>query len=72
MAAGFAGSFCLSVERVLSICEDILCQQLDVMSAADKEILHGVLGRYAAMKRQIEAQETQADRRPKKQKTQER
>jgi hypothetical protein len=27
------------------------------MSAADKEILIGVLGRYAAMKRQIEAQE---------------
>jgi hypothetical protein len=46
-----------SVEMVLSVCEDILCQQLDVMSAADKEILLGVLGRYAAMKRQIEAQE---------------
>jgi L-cysteine desulfidase len=46
-----------SVEMVLSVCEDILCQQLDVMSAADKEILIGVLGRYAAIKRQIEAQE---------------
>ena len=67
MVTGFAGSFCLGVEMVLSICEGILCQQLDVMSAADKEMLIGVLGRYAAMKRQTEAQETQADRRPKTQ-----
>ncbi len=45
-----------SVEMVLGVCEDILCQQLEELSAADKEILLGVLGRYTVMKRQIAAQ----------------
>jgi len=46
-----------SVELVLSVCEDILCQPLDAMSAADKDILINVLGRYSVMKRRIEEQE---------------
>ena len=44
-----------SVEMVLSVCEDILCQPLDELSAAEKEILLGVLGRYTVMKRQLDA-----------------
>ena len=45
-----------SVEMVLSVCEDILCQPLDELTAADKEVLLGVLGRYTVMKRQLETQ----------------
>ena len=44
-----------SVEMVLSVCEDILCQPLDELSAAEKEILLCVLGRYTVMKRQLDA-----------------
>ena len=42
-----------SVEMVLSVCEDILCQPLEELSAAEKELLLGVLGRYTVMKRQL-------------------
>lgn len=45
-----------SVEMVLSVCEDILCQPLENLSTADKDVLLGVLGRYTHMKRQIAAQ----------------
>jgi len=46
-----------SVEQVLSVCEDILCQPLDTLTAQDKEKLLGVLGQYTAMKRRITEQE---------------
>jgi len=53
-----------SIEMVLSVCEDILCQPIDGLSTADKEILLGVLAQYTAMKRQYTAQEKAAN--PKK------
>ena len=49
-----------SVETVLSVCEDILCQPLDELSTADRDILIGVLSRYTMMKRQIIMQEQAA------------
>jgi len=53
-----------SVEMVLSVCEDILCQPIDGLSTTDKDILLGVLAQYTAMKRQYTAQEKAAN--PKK------
>jgi integrase len=41
-----------SVEIVLSVCEDILCQPMDSLSPSDKELLLGVLAQYSMMKRQ--------------------
>ena len=49
-----------SVEMVLSVCEDILCQPIDGLSAADKDILLGVLAQYSMMKRQYDVQEKTA------------
>jgi len=46
-----------SVEQVLSVCEDILCQPLDSLTAQDKEELFGILRQYTAMKRRIAEQE---------------
>lgn len=46
-----------SVEQVLSVCEDILCQPLDNLTAQDKEILLGVLAQYTIMKRNYTEQE---------------
>ncbi len=46
-----------SVEMVLSVCEDILCQPIDGLSLNDKDILLGVLAQYTIMKRQYIAQE---------------
>jgi len=55
-----------SVEMVLSVCEDILCQPLDGLSAADRDILLGVLARYTMMRRQIVEQERAAKPKSKK------
>ena len=49
-----------SVEMVLSVCEDILCQPIDGLTAADKDILLGVLAQYSMMKRQYDVQERTA------------
>jgi hypothetical protein len=49
-----------SVEQVLSVCEDILCQPLDNLTAQDKEILLGVLAQYSVMKRRYAEQERAA------------
>jgi len=57
-----------SVEMVLSVCEDILCQPLDGLSTADRDILLGVLARYTVMKRQYAAQEKAAKPKLKKEK----
>ena len=46
-----------SVEMVMSVCEDILCQPLGKMTVADKDIFLGTLAQYTIMKRQIESQE---------------
>jgi len=46
-----------SVDMVLSVCEDILCQPIENLSAHDKEVLLGVLGQYTVMKRRIVEQE---------------
>lgn len=46
-----------SVDLVLSVCEDILCQPLDRLTAADKDIFLGAFAQYTIMKRQIVAQE---------------
>jgi hypothetical protein len=46
-----------SVEMVLSECEDILCQSIEGLSTADRDILLGVLAQYTMMKRQYAAQE---------------
>jgi len=55
-----------SVEMVLSVCEDILCQPLDGLSIADRDILLGVLARYTIMKRQYAAQQKVAKPKAKK------
>jgi hypothetical protein len=46
-----------SVEMVLSVCEDILCQPIDNVSTADRDILLGVLSQYTIMKRQYDSQD---------------
>lgn len=54
-----------SVDMVLSVCEDILCQS-DELSTADKDILLGVLAQYNMMKRQYAMQEKAAKSKPKR------
>jgi hypothetical protein len=46
-----------SVEMVLSVCDDILCQPIESLSVADRDILLGVMSQYTMMKRQIATQE---------------
>jgi hypothetical protein len=46
-----------SIEIVLSVCEDILCQPMNELNIADKEIFLGILAQYTMMKRQIASQE---------------
>jgi hypothetical protein len=46
-----------SVDMILSVCEDILCEPRDKLSIADKDIFLGVLAQYTMMKRQIDTQE---------------
>jgi hypothetical protein len=46
-----------SVEMVLSVCEDILSQPIDHLSASEKEVLLGVLAQYTMMKRRYVEQE---------------
>jgi len=48
-----------SVEMVLSVCEDILCQPADEMTADDRDLLLKTLGQYTVMKRQLEVRERQ-------------
>ncbi|MCL2425919.1 MAG: hypothetical protein FWD05_06235 [Oscillospiraceae bacterium] len=49
-----------SVEMVLSVCEDILCQPLDKLSSKDRDIFLATLAQYTIMKRQIATQEKAA------------
>ena len=46
-----------SVEMVLSVCEDILCQPIDGLANEERDILVGVLAQYSAMKRQYAMKE---------------
>jgi len=46
-----------SVAQVLSVCEDILCQPMDNLSAQEKEILLNVMAQYTAMKRRYQEQD---------------
>lgn len=46
-----------SVEMVLSVCEDILCQPMDKLSVSEKELLLNVLSKHIVMKRRLEVQE---------------
>ena len=57
-----------SVELVLSVCEDILCQPIDALSKDDRDILLGVLAQYSVMKRQYAAQEKATKSRSQKEK----
>lgn len=49
-----------SVEMVLSICEDILCQPVENLSTHERDVLIGVLAQYTVMKRRIAEQERAA------------
>jgi integrase len=49
-----------SVEQVLSVCDDILCQPLENLTAQDRKVLLGVLAQYTVMKRRIAEQERAA------------
>ena len=49
-----------SVEMVLSVCEDILCQPLAELSATDRDVFLSVLAQYTMMKRQYAVQERSA------------
>jgi len=46
-----------SVEMVLSVCEDSLCQPVGNLSTHEKDLLLGVLAQYTVMKRRIAEQE---------------
>ena len=46
-----------SVAQVLSVCEDILCQPMDSLTAQEKEILLGVMAQYTVMKRRYQEQD---------------
>ena len=46
-----------SVEIVLGVCEDILCQPINELTASDKDIFIGVLAQFTLMKRQIATQD---------------
>ena len=48
-----------SVEMVLSVCEDILCQSMEHLSSSDKEMFLGVLAQYTMMNRQLNEQSKQ-------------
>ncbi len=48
-----------SVEMVLSVCEDILCQPMDAISPAEKEKFLCVLAQYTMMKRRLTEKEKQ-------------
>ena len=61
-----------SVEMVLSVCEDILSQPIDHLSASEKEILLGVLARYTMLKRKYAKEEKAKKRTMKIEKYQER
>jgi len=55
-----------SVEMVLSVCEDILCQPIDNLTTHEKDVLLGVLAQYTVMKRRIVEQErTEKAKKPK-------
>ena len=45
-----------SVEMVLSVCNDILCDSLSDLSTEDKEVLLGVLAQYTSMQKNLETQ----------------
>jgi integrase len=49
-----------SVEMVLSVCEDILCQPTDNLTTGDKDIFWNILAQYTMMKRQYAAQDRAA------------
>jgi hypothetical protein len=49
-----------SVEQILSVCEDILCQPSEDLTAQDREVLLGVLAQYTVMNRRIAEQERTA------------
>ena len=46
-----------SVEIVLGVCEDILCQPINELTVSDKDIFIGVLAQFTLMKRQLASQE---------------
>jgi integrase len=48
-----------SVEMVLNVCEDILCQPMDAISHDEKEKFLCVLAQYTMMKRRLNEQEKQ-------------
>ena len=52
-----------SVEQVLSVCADILCEPLDGLSANDKDVLLNTLAHYTAMKRQYDKQDKSSPKR---------
>ena len=50
----------ISCWMVLSVCEDILCQAFNEISATDKDILIEAIAKYTIMKRQYDVQEKTA------------
>lgn len=46
-----------SIDMVLSVCEDILCESPNNLSNEDKDVFLGVLAQYTMMKRRCAAQE---------------
>jgi hypothetical protein len=52
-----------SVDMVLFVCEDILCQPIDGLPTADRDILPGALAQYNVVKRQIAERERAVSRR---------
>lgn len=49
-----------SVDMVLSVCEDILCQPMDNLSTSDKEMFLSVFAQYTMMKRRLSEQDKKA------------
>ena len=46
-----------SIEQVLSVCADILCEPLDGLSDQDRDVLLNTLSQYTALKRLYDQQE---------------
>ena len=51
-----------SVDMVLSVCEDILCQSLHDFTAHEKDVLLGAMAQYTMLKRQYLQQEKKASK----------
>ena len=51
-----------SIDMVLGVCEDILCQSLSDLTVHEKDVLLGALAQYTMMKRHYQQQDKKASK----------